>query len=283
MSREWSFAGKSLSFKKPLIMGIINATPDSFSDGGQYLDSKAAYQQAVKLLNQGADIIDIGGESTRPFAKSISPLQEQQRVIPLIEMIMDQLPDTIISIDTRKPEVAKLAIEAGASIINDVSGLADPVMRHLAEAYNLPVIIMHMKGTPESMQTNVHYDDLINEIADFFESRIKLAKQDGVEKIILDPGIGFGKTVEHNLILLANLHRFKKFNSPLLIGASRKSFISITTGVDSRESEKLDRVTAALTGFVLADGGVDIVRVHDVQSSYHVATMVDAIMANREC
>lgn len=264
-------------------MGIINATPDSFSDGGQYLDSKAAYQQAVKLLNQGADIIDIGGESTRPFAKSISPLQEQQRVIPLIEMIMDQLPDTIISIDTRKPEVAKLAIEAGASIINDVSGLADPVMRHLAEAYNLPVIIMHMKGTPESMQTNVHYDDLINEIADFFESRIKLAKQDGVEKIILDPGIGFGKTVEHNLILLANLHRFKKFNSPLLIGASRKSFISITTGVDSRESEKLDRVTAALTGFVLADGGVDIVRVHDVQSSYHVATMVDAIMANREC
>ncbi|MBU2464032.1 MAG: dihydropteroate synthase, partial [Candidatus Edwardsbacteria bacterium] len=212
---------------KPLIMGILNLTPDSFSDGGRFNTTDKALVQAIKMIEQGADIIDIGGESTRPGADKVSVEEEIARVVPVIEALAKKS-DIPISIDTYKSEVARRSLEAGVSIINDISGLRfDQNMAGVAAEFKAGLVLMHIKGTPEDMQKDPQYDDLLDEIKKYLKDSIKIALEAGVERsaIAIDPGIGFGKTVEHNLSLIKNLTYFKDLDCPIVIGASRKSFI----------------------------------------------------------
>lgn len=263
--------------KRTVIMGILNVTPDSFSDGGMFLSPDRALQQAEKLVEEGADIIDVGGESTRPFSDSVDEDEEKRRVIPIIEKLASVI-DVPISVDTCKSGVARSAMEAGASIINDVSALRfDPEMVEVAARSGVPLILMHMLGTPRTMQKNPHYDAVIAEIMGFLQQRIDYATRHGVkrEQIIVDPGIGFGKTVKHNLAILKNLDAFHLLNSPLLLGASRKSFIGLVLGRENPLERELG--TGAVTcAAVLA--GVHILRVHNVSVNVEVARMADAIL-----
>ena len=261
--------------KKPCIMGILNVTPDSFSDGGKYFNFEKAVAQGKKLVKEGADILDIGGESSRPFAEPVSEAEEIDRVIPVIEELSHKI-DIPISIDTVKSRVAKQALAAGASIINDISSFEkDPELADLAAKSNIPVIMMHMKGTPETMQVNPEYNDLIKEINDYFIQRVGFAVNRGVkeENIILDPGIGFGKTVQHNLVILKNIDQLADLGFPLLIGSSRKSFIQKILSQENKKENKKEKISAAseeceigtLASVAAAfmNGG-HIVRVHDV-------------------
>jgi dihydropteroate synthase len=247
----------------PKIMGILNVTPDSFSDGGNFFDESAAIDKALKLIDDGADIIDIGGESTRPGAESVAIQEEIERVIPVISGIRDHNKDIRISIDTSKYEVARLAIGEGASIINDISGLRnDERIVDLAAEYNSALVIMHMLGSPRTMQIDPKYDDVLTDIYDFLDSKVKLAKQSGVKEIYADVGIGFGKTVEHNLILLKNLDHFSGLGVPLLIGISRKSFIGKAFGIDDPANRD---VPTALFHALTLSKEVEIIRVHNVE------------------
>ena len=262
--------------RETLVMGIVNVTPDSFSDGGKFFSPEVAISHASKLISQGADIIDIGGESTRPGAKQVSELEELKRVIPVIEKIRADNPAILISIDTTKASVAKHAIEAGADIINDVSGLSfDNNMVGIVETFNIPVVIMHMKGNPQNMQMNPEYKDIVNEILDFFKMKIKSAIQSGINrsKIILDPGIGFGKTVEHNFELLSRLNEFNVLELPIMIGPSRKSFIGIT--LDLPPEDRVEGTAAAVSAGVM--NGASIVRVHDVKSMKRVVKIIEKV------
>ena len=262
--------------KETLVMGIVNVTPDSFSDGGEFYSSKDAIAHAFKLINEGADIIDIGGESTRPGATEISSSDELKRVIPVIQGIRSNNPDILISIDTTKAIVAKEAVEVGANIINDVSGLSfDSQMPMTVASLNVPIIIMHMKGNPRNMQKKPEYKDLIDEILNYFKERIKIATKAGIDRemIILDPGIGFGKTVEHNFQILSKLNKFNKLELPLLIGPSRKSFIGLTLNLSPE-----DRVDGtAATVAIGVNNGARIVRVHDVEKMKRVVIITDRI------
>ena len=262
--------------RETLVMGIVNVTPDSFSDGGKFFSPEVAISHASKLITQGADIIDIGGESTRPGAKLVSESEELKRVIPVIEKIRTDNPTILISIDTTKASVAKHAIEAGADIINDVSGLSfDNNMIGIVESFNVPVVIMHMKGNPQNMQLNPKYKDIVNEILDFFKMKIKIAIQSGINRsmIILDPGIGFGKTVEHNFELLSRLNEFNVLELPIMIGPSRKSFIGIT--LDLPPEDRVEGTAAAVSAGVM--NGASIVRVHDVKSMKRVVTIIEKV------
>jgi len=257
------------------IMGILNRTQDSFSDGGLFFDEKRAVEHALKMAADGADIIDIGGESTRPGAERISVDEELRRVMPLIERLVPVL-SIPISIDTTKAEVAREALKAGASIVNDITGLhGDPEMARVVAAANAPVIIMHMQGDPRTMQQNPAYIDLIGELKDFFEYSIDLAKGSGIdpEKILLDPGIGFGKTVEHNLEIIKRLDEFKDLGRPIVIGTSRKSFIGKV--LDADVDKRLIGTAATCAAAILR--GADIIRVHDIEEMLQVAKMVDSI------
>ncbi len=243
------------------IMGILNVTPDSFYDGGKFGDPGAAIDHAMEMIRQGADIIDVGGESTRPGAEAVSPEEETARILPVIEAIRRKS-DVIISIDTSKASVAAAALKAGADIVNDISGLTfDEEMVETVARYDAGVIIMHIQGTPETMQDNPRYDDLLEEIMGFLTRQAALAEERGVkkEKIILDPGIGFGKTLEDNYHILNNIHRIKEPGYPVLIGLSRKSLIGRLIDEDA------DRLpgTIALNALAVRDGA-DIIRVHDV-------------------
>ena len=262
--------------KETLVMGIVNVTPDSFSDGGKFYSTKDAIAHASKLICEGADIIDIGGESTRPGANEISSSDELRRVIPVIKGIRSNNPDILISIDTTKAIVAKKAVEVGANIINDVSGLSfDSQMPKAVASLNVPIIIMHMKGNPRNMQKNPEYKDLIDEILNYFKERIKIATKAGIDRemIILDPGIGFGKTVEHNFQILSKLNKFNKLELPLLIGPSRKSFIGLTLNLSPE-----DRVDGtAATVAIGVNNGARIVRVHDVEKMKRVVTITERI------
>jgi len=267
--------------ERTYIMGILNITPDSFSDGGRFFDRpEEAIEYALKMEEEGADIIDIGGESTRPGAKPVSLKEELRRVIPVIKILSKRL-KIPISIDTRKAKVAKEAIEAGASIVNDVSGLRyDEEMRKIVAYYKVPLIIMHMKGNPQTMQRNPFYKDLISEIIDFLEKRINLAEEAGIsrENIIIDPGIGFGKTVEHNLMILKNLYQFKVLGRPILIGTSRKSFIGKILNLDVNE-----RLYGTISSCCLAVlKGANILRVHDVKEVKEAINLLDAILNVRD-
>ena len=262
--------------RETLVMGIVNVTPDSFSDGGKFFSPEVAISHASKLITQGADIIDIGGESTRPGAEQVSESEELKRVIPVIEKIRTDNPTILISIDTTKASVAKHAVEAGADIINDVSGLSfDNNMIGIVESFNIPVVIMHMKGNPQNMQLNPEYKDIVNEILDFFKMKITIAIQSGINRsmIILDPGIGFGKTVEHNFELLSRLNEFNVLELPIMIGPSRKSFIGIT--LDLPPEDRLEGTAAAVSAGVM--NGASIVRVHDVKSMKRVVRIIEKV------
>ena len=258
------------------LMGILNVTPDSFSDGGLYYDREAALRRAERLIEEGADLLDIGGESTRPFAKPVSEEEELRRVIPVIEAIRERFPEIPLSVDTYKARVAEEALAAGADIVNDVSALRfDPRMPQVVARFRPPVILMHMKGTPQTMQLNPVYEDLLGEIGSFLEERARLAESLGVprEGIILDPGIGFGKNLEHNLTLIRSCRFFKKMGYPILYGPSRKAFLGEILGKEARER---DTGTAAVVAY-LALQGTDLVRVHNVGLCREVLRVLEAL------
>ncbi len=242
---------------KPLIMGILNTTPDSFFDGGKYNALDAALKRAEDILAQGGDIIDVGGQSTRPNAADLTEEEETSRVLPVIKEIKKQFKDAVISVDTFNYNTAKAAVENGATIINDVSAIADIRLADLAASYNAKLVIMHMRGTPKGRQTLSEYDDILKEIKEFFEAKATLAQARGVDakNIILDPGLGFAKTREQNWFLLENLKYFDCLNMPLLIGASRKSFTDKTLEL----SLKAARLAYNANAYIL--------RVHDVKET----------------
>ena len=248
--------------KQSLIMGILNVTPDSFSDGGKYLEKNNAINHALAMIDNGADIIDVGGESTRPFSDPVSLDEEISRVIPVIEGIRKES-DVCISIDTTKSEVATAALDSGASLINDVSAMeVDPLMIDVALKFDCPIIIMHMKGTPKNMQDNPQYESLISDIKDYLQERVDFIVSKGInsKKIVIDPGIGFGKTVENNFEIINNLNHFTKMGFPVMLGASRKSFIGIS--LDLPEEDRLEGSLAA--NIIGLQNGAKIFRVHDV-------------------
>lgn len=263
---------------RPIIMGILNLTPDSFSDGGSYTDKGRAVQFALQMVRHGADIIDVGGESTRPDSQRVSPEEQLRRVVGTIESLRRTLPAHVpISIDTTSSVVAKAAVSAGASIINDVrSGRDDEQIFALAAEEKLPIILMHMQGTPQTMQINPFYEDLIKEVYDFLMERCKKAQSYGVlkENLIIDPGIGFGKTREHNVSLLAHLGHFAASGYPVLLGASRKRFMGeICAGAEPKE---LLGATCASTS-IGVQAGVRIFRVHDVKENRQAADVAWAV------
>ena len=259
----------------PKIMGILNVTPDSFYDGGKYSNSiEAAVNHGLQLIKDGADILDIGGESTRPGAVPVSEFEEIDRIIPIIEGIRNKS-DIPISVDTYKSKVADYALQSGANWINDISGLEfDDSMMEVAKNWRCPVVVMHIKGTPQSMQLNPKYDDVISELLNYFEDRIEKLNKFNINNIIIDPGIGFGKSLNHNLEILNQIERFKRFGLPVLVGASRKSFIGkiLDNDVECRLSGSL----AVLSWLVI--NNIDILRVHDVRESVETVKILKSIL-----
>ena len=263
------------STKKVKVMGIVNATPDSFYDGGRYQKTELAIKLALKLVEEGADIIDIGGESSRPGAMPVSVKEEIGRVIPVIKNLSKEI-KIPVSIDTYKSKVAEEALKNGAGMINDISALRmDENMVKVAREYDVPVVLMHMQGTPRTMQKNPHYKNVIAEIYQFLANRIKVAEENGIKpnKIIIDPGIGFGKTTKHNLLIIKNLKKFKPLKKPILIGPSRKRFIGEVLGLplEERLEGTLGVVAVALLN------GAGIIRVHDVKEVKRVVEIVEAM------
>ena len=262
--------------KKTYIMGVLNITPDSFSDGGLYLDKSVAIKRAIQMVEDGADIIDIGGESTRPGSESITIDKELKRTIPVIEALTREI-KVPISIDTYKSEVAMAALDSGASMVNDISGLRfDPKMSEVVSEYKVPVVIMHIKGSPKDMQQNPVYEALVPEIMDYFRASISIAKQSDIsdDKIIIDPGIGFGKTPEHNLTIINNLREFTSLEKPILIGPSRKAFIGKILG-DVPVTDRLEGTATAVAISIM--NGANMIRAHDVKEMVKVAKIADAV------
>jgi dihydropteroate synthase len=262
--------------KKTYIMGILNVTPDSFSDGGLYFDKSTAVKRAFQMVEEGADIIDIGGESTRPGSEPITIEEELMRTIPVIEAISKEA-KIPLSIDTYKSEVAKRALDAGASMVNDISGLRfDPKMPEVVSEYKVPVVIMHIRGNPRDMQQNPVYEALIPEIMDYLRTGMIIARQAGISEdmIVIDPGIGFGKTFDHNLQVIHNLHELTLLEKPILIGLSRKAFIGKILG-DIPVTERLEGAAAAISISIM--NGANIIRAHDVKEIVKVAKVADAI------
>jgi dihydropteroate synthase len=275
---EMIFRGASFRFEFPrpaLIMGIVNVTPDSFSDGGQFFEPQRAIERALQLVQEGADIIDVGGESSRPGAEVISKSEELRRVLPVIEGLAGRT-KAPISIDSQKPGVARAAIGAGASIINDVAANREGTeMWELAAKTGAGYVLMHMKGSPQTMHLAPKYDDVVSEVNVFFQERLARAESCGLraEQIVLDPGIGFGKTVRHNLELLAGLNRFKIHQRPLLLGVSRKSFIGKLVGGEVHE-----RVPGSIACSLWAVlNGAQLIRTHDVSATVQAVRMIEAI------
>ncbi|MBN1871931.1 MAG: dihydropteroate synthase [Candidatus Omnitrophica bacterium] len=270
--------------RKTYIMGVLNRTPDSFSDGGHFMKIDAAVKRVMAMVAEGADIIDIGGESTRPGAEPVDIETELERTIPLIQRVARNI-RAPISIDTSKSEVAEEAIKNGASMINDVSGLrSDLGIARVARDYDVPLIIMHMRGTPKTMQAKARYDSVLEEILNELRESLNIAEKAGVDgnKIIVDPGIGFGKTVEHNLEIINNFDRLKALNKPLLIGVSRKSFMANIlkeNGVSPEDVEKSGRLIGTIvTSVASVIKGANILRVHDVKEIYQAVKISDAML-----
>jgi len=261
--------------KKPQIMGILNVTPDSFSDGGSFTSEEAVSRQVQEMIGGGADIIDVGGESTRPFADSVSEQEELKRVIPAIKAIR-KISSIPVSIDTTKASVARAALSAGATMVNDVSALRhDPEMVEVVKGYDGSVIIMHMKGMPGDMQVNPQYEDVVAEICTFFKDRIVWMEARGIDpgRIIIDPGIGFGKTLDHNLAILRNIRMFKKLGYPVLIGHSRKSFFDKLLQIPVEQRDCPTAIVSALC----AQQKADILRVHDVRKTVVAVRLVEVL------
>lgn len=269
------FGDFELSFEKRThIMGVLNVTPDSFSDGGRYLETDDAIRRAYEMIHEGADIIDIGGQSSRSGAAIVPEKEEIGRVIPVIEKLAGRI-NIPISIDTSNHKVADMALKSGAVIINDISGLKDDKMAEVAAKHKAGVVIMHMQGTPQDMQISPKYDNVVREILEYLTGKIEKAKNSGIDndKIIIDPGIGFGKNVSHNLEILRSLKEFKTLGKPLLLGVSRKSFIGriLNTGVDKR-------LYGTLAASVISvQNGANILRVHDIRAVKEAIQVVDAV------
>ena len=256
------------------VMGILNVTPDSFYDGGEHFGLVDTQKRVDAMIKEGVEIIDIGGESTRPGSKPVTIEEELNRVIPAIQYISENY-EIPVSIDTQKAEVAKKAIEAGAHVVNDVGGLRNDDMISVIAEMNVPIIMMHMQGTPDNMQKNPHYDDVVEDIKKWLEERITAAEKAGIKRssIIVDPGIGFGKNLKHNLELLGRLDEFKGMAGGVLLGASRKSFIAMMTG-----NEEGDRLTGSLSAAIMGvTSGVDILRVHDVKETLSAVNAMNCL------
>ncbi|MBT3796954.1 MAG: dihydropteroate synthase [Candidatus Marinimicrobia bacterium] len=257
-------------------MGILNVTPDSFSDGGQFTSPQHARDHAIKMVTEGVDIIDIGGESTRPGAKPVSLKEELKRIKPVIEAIRKES-DCLISIDTYKASVAEVALDLGANIVNDISSLSfDQNMAHLVSKNNVPIILMHMQGSPQNMQLNTSYDNLINDLIIFFKSKIKIASEAGISNnmIILDPGIGFGKKVQDNFEIIRELKQIKAMGYPILFGPSRKSFIGEALNLPVKD--RLEGTMASISAGIL--NGANIVRVHDIIETKRTLSVIEKII-----
>ena len=269
----------TLPTHRPALMGVLNVTPDSFSDGGQFLDAKRAIARALEMVDQGADLVDVGGESTRPSADAVSAAEELTRVLPVVSSLADQ--GVAVSIDTSKPEVALAALAAGAVVLNDVTGMRNPAMRAVAAASDCTVCAMHMRGDPRSMQTLTEYGDVVVEaLAELMES-VRLCEADGISRarIWIDPGLGFSKNVAQNLDLIRRLPEWVATGYPVLVGASRKSFIGKVLGSDSSPLPTSDRLEGTLAAHVLAQaGGARVLRVHDVLESRRALDMATAIL-----
>jgi dihydropteroate synthase len=262
--------------ERTLLMGILNVTPDSFSDGGMYLGERTAVDRGVAMVDEGADIVDVGGESTRPGSDSVSVREELDRVVPVIENLAAHVP-VPISIDTRKSEVARAALSVGATIVNDVSGGEDPAMFDVVRAAGAGMVLMHMKGDPKTMQEAPRYDDVVAEVKEFLRERVEAAGLAGIatDRLAIDPGIGFGKDLQHNLALLANVDELLDLGQPVLVGPSRKRFIAAL--LDGAPVEERLEGTAAAVAW-LVGRGAHIVRVHDVRDIAKVVRVVDAIV-----
>lgn len=257
-------------------MGVLNVTPDSFSDGGRFFKPDSAIKQALLMAEEGADIIDVGGESTRPGADEVSAEEESRRVLPVIEGLVGEI-DLPVSIDTYKSEVARRALDAGAAMINDISALRfDPRMGKVVKDYDVPVVLMHIKGTPKNMQKNPSYANVMKEISDYLKESVEMAEEADIDqdKIIVDPGIGFGKRVKDNLEIVKNLRELTSLGKPILIGLSRKSFIGKILNLPLE-----DRLEGSLAALVVAIiNGANILRVHDVKQNRRAALIADAIL-----
>lgn len=261
----------------PVIFGILNVTPDSFSDGGDFFDREAAVAHAAEMLDEGAHVIDIGGESTRPGSDPVSPEAEIRRVIPVVRDILAERPDALISVDTYRAATAEAALKAGARIVNDVTALrGDPRMVSVVAGAGCPVVLMHMLGEPKTMQQNPYYEDVVREVRDFLAERAEYAERQGINprNVILDPGIGFGKTPEYNLALLRNLDALVELGFPVLVGASRKRFLGKITGAETAA----ERVAATVATTVLAyERGASFFRVHDVRANADALAVAEAV------
>lgn len=258
---------------RTFIMGILNVTPDSFSDGGKYLEPEKAIEHAKRMIEDGADIIDVGGESTRPGSDPVRLEEELQRVVPVIKEL-SKVVNVPISIDTYKSKVAEAALDAGACVVNDISAMTfDSDMVKVVKKYGASVVLMHIKGTPKNMQENPTYDNVIEEILKYLMDRVNVARDNGIKQIIIDPGIGFGKRFEHNIEIIRNLKVFREIGYPLLVGPSRKSFIGNILNLPP--AERVEGTAAAVTACIL--NGANIVRVHDVKEMKRVAMVADAL------
>ena len=279
-SRIWQLVRESWQLPAAgAIMGILNVTPDSFSDGGAHCGVAAAVEHALGMQQAGADIIDIGGESTRPGALEVSVAEELQRVIPVIQALRQRCPDARISIDTRHAQVAREALQAGADIINDITGLADAAMRAVCAEMPCGIVLMHMQGEPRTMQLEPHYDDVVAEVRAFFEERVALAVHDGIaaNRICLDPGIGFGKSVEHNLCLIKGLAHLRVQQLPMMMALSRKRFMgAILHDAEAAMSSPVPTVAMSL---MAAERGADLHRVHDVAAVVQALTLRGALLS----
>jgi dihydropteroate synthase len=276
----WQLRDRTLRIgPRPLVMGIVNVTPDSFSDGGRFLDPGAAVARALKLAEDGADILDVGGESTRTGATPVPLEDELRRVVPVVAEVAKRTL-ALISVDTMKAEVAARCLDAGAAIINDVSGLRDPAMIEVAKRHRAAVVVMHMPGDPTTMQLNANYADVVVEVTGYLEERLRVLGESGIppEAVCLDPGIGFGKTTIHNLELLANLGAVAALGRPVCLGVSRKGFIGKLCG---RELNERDAGSLAVACFAAARGTAHVLRIHDVPGARDAAILLEAIDTHR--
>lgn len=270
-------AGNPLQGPGPALFGILNVTPDSFSDGGDFFDPEAAARQAEVLLDEGAHVIDVGGESTRPGSDPVSEEEEVRRVVPVVRKILESRPGAVVSVDTYRTGTAEAALEAGARIVNDVTALrGDPRMAPLVADAGCPVVLMHMLGKPKTMQSEPRYDDVVREVREFLAQRADYAVAAGVkpENVVLDPGIGFGKTLDHNLALLRHLDAIVDLGFPVLLGASRKTFLGRITGAEDAKDRVFGTVATTVLGY---ERGVTLFRVHDVRANREALAVAGAI------
>ncbi|NYT11252.1 MAG: dihydropteroate synthase [Methanomassiliicoccales archaeon] len=272
-NRTIRIGGHDIVLDRTQVMGIVNVTPDSFSDGGLCFGVDKAFDRALQMAEYGVDMIDVGGESTRPFSDPVSESEELKRVIPVIERLSDEL-RVPISVDTRRPNVASRALESGAVMVNDISGLRDPAMISAVANAGVPVVLMHMRGEPKTMQENIRYDDVVGDIMTILKRNISAAMEAGMdpENIIIDPGIGFGKTTDNNLEIIRRLYEFRCMDHPIMVGPSRKNFIGKI--LDLPVAERLEGTLAASVASII--NGADMIRVHDVKEAVRAAKMADS-------